>query len=386
MLCGAWPTSSPERDVDPATVLTAAKIARRVPWTRLIAAVVVVGVAMVLFVGGAVTTLLGTPVTDGLETAAPCSVNAVPEQKVGALDAAQTANAATIIRVGQRLGLPERAWVIALATARQESTLRADLDESESDRDSAGLFQQRRHWGTLGERMDAATSAEMFYTGGRNGPSERGLEDINGWESMPVTAAAQAVQVSAFPNAYARWETLARGLVADLAGGTAPAVPAGFTDAQNRCATDALPASFTPLAGATEGEAAVNAAARWLGLPYAWGGGTINGPSESIRSNETQIGFDCSGLVLHAWYQANGTQLPHSAAAIAAGTTPVPTSQVQAGDILSFSDGGRITHDGLYDGRGGMVHAPRTGDVVKLTPNILTDPYWSGRLVSITRP
>ena len=121
-------------------------------------------------------------------------------------------------------------------------------------------------------------------------------------------------------------------------------------------------------------------------MPYAWGGGTTTGPSESIRPHETQIGFDCSGLVLHAWYQANGTRLPHSAAAIAADTTPVPTSQVQAGDILSFSDGGRVTHDGLYDGRGGMIHAPKTGDVVKITPNVLTDPYWSGRLVSITRP
>lgn len=370
--------------MDPVTVLTVARIARRVRWKKVVAGLVVAGLAVVLGTGAVMTTLLGTPVTD--DTTAPCAVTVAEGQTVGSLDAAQTANAATIISVGRRLGLPEQAWIIALATARQESTLRADLDESESDRDSAGLFQQRRHWGTLTERMDPAISAEMFYTGGRGGASERGLVDIGGWESMSVTAAAQAVQVSAFPNAYARWESLARDLVADLAGGTASVVPIGFAVAQNRCATDAIPAGFTALAGSTHGEAAVNAAARWLGLPYAWGGGTITGPSESIRPHETQVGFDCSGLVMHAWYQANGTRLPHSAAAISAMTTPVPSSQVQAGDILSFSDGGRVTHDGLYDGRGGMIHAPKTGDVVKVTPNVLTDPYWSGRLVSITRP
>ncbi len=372
--------------MDPATVLTAARIAGRVRWTKLAAAVAAVGAAGVLFFGAALTTLLDTTVTTDPQASTPCAVTVAGGQTVASLDAAQTANAATIIRVGQRLGLPQQAWVIALATARQESTLRADLDESESDRDSAGLFQQRRHWGSLVERMEPATSAEMFYTGGRNGPSERGLVDIAGWDAMPVTAAAQAVQVSAFPNAYARWEPLARDLVAELAGGAAPIAPVGYVEAQSRCSTEAVPAGFTPLAGATEGEAAVNAAARWLGVPYAWGGGTVNGPSESVRPAETQIGFDCSGLVLHAWYQADGTSLPHSAAAIAAGTTPVPTSQIQAGDILSFSDGGRITHDGLYDGRGGMIHAPRTGDVVKVTPDVLTDPYWSARLVSVTRP
>ncbi|MGL5816627.1 MAG: M23 family metallopeptidase [Phycicoccus sp.] len=127
------------------------------------------------------------------------------------LSPVQTANARTIITVGAGLKVPQRGHIVAVATAMQESTLRADLDESESDRDSAGLFQQRRPWGPLADRMDPVKSSRMFYTGGQGG--QRGLLDIPSWQSKPIAVAAQAVQVSAFPDAYAKWEPLARELV-----------------------------------------------------------------------------------------------------------------------------------------------------------------------------
>jgi murein DD-endopeptidase MepM/ murein hydrolase activator NlpD len=103
-------------------------------------------------------------------------------------------------------------------TAMQESTLR---NLHYGDRDSLGLFQQRAAWATAAERTTPSTSATMFYTGGHGG--QRGLFDIPGWPSMPLWAAAQAVQVSAFPTAYARWERLARTTVAALLGGVVPA-------------------------------------------------------------------------------------------------------------------------------------------------------------------
>ncbi|GAA5013534.1 M23 family metallopeptidase [Actinopolymorpha pittospori] len=124
------------------------------------------------------------------------------------LDEEQVDNAKTIIMMGKRAQVPEYGWVVALATAMQESTLH-NLDYG--DRDSLGLFQQREPWGSAEERQNPEISSTMFYTGGRGG--QNGLLDIPGWENMSVTEAAQAVQISAFPSAYADDEPLARELV-----------------------------------------------------------------------------------------------------------------------------------------------------------------------------
>lgn len=131
----------------------------------------------------------------------------------------QIENAATIIQEAQAAGVPEYGWVVGLATAMQESKLR---NISYGDRDSVGLFQQRAGWGSVDERMDPATSSQYFFTGGSDAGdeySEPGLLDIDGWESMAVTDAAQAVQRSAFPYEYAQWEPIARALVVEVGGG-----------------------------------------------------------------------------------------------------------------------------------------------------------------------
>ncbi|HEY6739008.1 MAG TPA: M23 family metallopeptidase [Actinopolymorphaceae bacterium] len=132
------------------------------------------------------------------------------------LDRDQLANAQTIIAVGKRLKVSEYGWVIAVATAMQESSLR-NLDYGDRPEwGSLGLFQQRPAWGSVAARMNPETSSTMFYTGGKAG--QPGLLDIEGWEQMPVTVAAQAVQRSAFPDAYADDEPLARELVARYGG------------------------------------------------------------------------------------------------------------------------------------------------------------------------
>jgi hypothetical protein len=136
-------------------------------------------------------------------------------------------NARTIVAVGQKLRVPEYGWVVALATAMQESTLQ---NLNYGDRDSLGLFQQRANWGTVSERTDPVTSAQFFYNGGSaaDGVSEAGLLDIPEWQQMSVAEAAQAVQISAFPSAYAKWEPLARDLVAQLGGGAIPGGGCGY--------------------------------------------------------------------------------------------------------------------------------------------------------------
>ncbi len=127
------------------------------------------------------------------------------------------ANARLIIQTGQRLGVPDRGIVIALAAAMQESGLR-NLDYG--DRDSLGLFQQRPStgWGTPAQVLDPGYAAELFY-GGPSNPNAgrtRGLLDIPGWQSMTVAQAAQAVQISAYPDAYAKWESSASAWLAQL--------------------------------------------------------------------------------------------------------------------------------------------------------------------------
>jgi hypothetical protein len=128
------------------------------------------------------------------------------------LDAEQMANAATVSAVGLRRGVSQRAIVVALAVALQESKLR-NLDHlgARNDHDSLGLFQQRpsQGWGTADQIMDQRYAADRFYTA---------LLRVKGWEAMRLTEAAQRVQRSAYPEAYEKWATDAEVLAAAFAG------------------------------------------------------------------------------------------------------------------------------------------------------------------------
>jgi murein DD-endopeptidase MepM/ murein hydrolase activator NlpD len=128
------------------------------------------------------------------------------------LDREQWQVARDVIGVGKGLGVAPRGWVVALAAGMQESGLRP---LPYGDRDSLGVFQQRAAWGNAAQRLNPVSAARMFFTGGHGG--QRGLLDIAAWQSMPVTKAAQAVQVSAYPDAYAKWESLAVRIVEQLA-------------------------------------------------------------------------------------------------------------------------------------------------------------------------
>ncbi|GAB1694876.1 M23 family metallopeptidase [Krasilnikovia sp. M28-CT-15] len=156
-------------------------------------------------------------------TTAGCGVGGVvdPDEKMPRVNhygATQIRNAAIIIKVGSTLKLPPRAWVIAVATAMQESSLNnlGNLG-AHNDHDSLGLFQQRPStgWGTPEQVMDPVYAATKFY---------EKLQTIDGWELMPLTRAAQKVQISAYPDAYAKHEAVATRIVNLLAHGAARAV------------------------------------------------------------------------------------------------------------------------------------------------------------------
>jgi hypothetical protein len=133
------------------------------------------------------------------------------------LTAEQVSNAATIAAVARDRGLPDRAVVIALATAQQESRLR-NLDYG--DRDSLGLFQQRpsQGWGTETQVQDPVYAAGKFYDG---------LVKVPGWDSGRLTDVAQAVQLSGFPEAYQQWEPMATELVAAMTEDSSHALSCG---------------------------------------------------------------------------------------------------------------------------------------------------------------
>ena len=123
--------------------------------------------------------------------------------------------ASLMAAIAQRRGLPPRATTIAIATAFQESKIH-NIDYG--DRDSVGLFQQRpsQGWGTVEQIMDPRYSTGAFYDA---------LVTIDGYESMVINDAAQRVQRSGFPQAYAQHEDYARALASALRGYS----PAQFT-------------------------------------------------------------------------------------------------------------------------------------------------------------
>ncbi|WP_036553871.1 hypothetical protein [Nocardioides insulae] len=169
---------------------------------RLLAAVVLIGVVAAVAVA-AWRQLGGQPTVPRSQT---CT--AVVGDLAARLDLDQSGNAALIVALSVRRGLPARAGTIALATAMQESKL-YNIDYG--DRDSLGLFQQRpsQGWGTPAQVRDPVHATERFYDG---------LVTVGGYESMPITDAAQAVQRSAYPEAYAQHESAARALASALSG------------------------------------------------------------------------------------------------------------------------------------------------------------------------
>ncbi|GAA1234909.1 C40 family peptidase [Oryzihumus leptocrescens] len=304
------------------------------------------------------------------ESASSCStVTGGAAVSVADLTPEQVANAQSIVAVGRKLDVPPYGWVVAVATAMQESGLR---NLRYGDRDSLGLFQQRAGWGSAQDRTNPVAAARMFYEGGAGG--QPGLLKVPGFEGLPLTQAAQAVQRSAFPGAYGRWEGLARQVVGNPTVLSATCYDAG---------------AFT--SDGSPGASAVSAALSVIGTPYSWGGGGPAGPSRGFGAGAAVAGFDCSSLAQYAWFTATGVRLPRVTDQIAASLPHVPRGAgLRPGDLLFFhapSDpAGSYHHMGIYDGQGNMVHAPQTGKTVEVVHDVMHVPYFAGQFAFAARP
>jgi hypothetical protein len=126
------------------------------------------------------------------------------------LDDAQVDNAKAIVKAAKETGVGERGAVIGVATSLQESKL-YNLGHlgAYNDHDSEGLFQQRPSsgWGTSEQITNPDYASKAFFNG---------LKNVGGWQNLPLTTAAQTVQVSAYPYAYAQWEEQAADVVQQL--------------------------------------------------------------------------------------------------------------------------------------------------------------------------
>ncbi|MGW2056256.1 C40 family peptidase [Streptomyces sp. NPDC001840] len=292
--------------------------------------------------------------------------------------AEQVPNARTIQATGVAMHIPARGQIVALATALQESGLR---NLTYGDRDSLGLFQQRpsQGWGTAEQIMQPVYAATKFY---------ESLRKVPGWESLTVTQAAQAVQRSGFPDAYAKWEPLATALQKAIeplltatgnpspdpvtSGPDSPSVPSA--DPAGGCAADGdgsgfgtIPAGALPAGYAIPADAPlkVRTAIRWalgqLGTPYQWGGSCTDshGPDPMGRC-------DCSSLMQQS-YKAAGVTLTRTTSTQVKEGKPVPADALAPGDLVFTGGTAEVPeHVGMVIGQGLIVNAPHTGDVVRI--------------------
>ncbi|MGW3715614.1 C40 family peptidase [Streptomyces sp. NPDC005133] len=294
--------------------------------------------------------------------------------------AEQAPNAKTIQATGVAMNIPVRGQIVALSTALQESGLR---NLTYGDRDSLGLFQQRssQGWGTANEILDPVHSSTKFY---------EALEKVSGWQSLSVTQAAQAVQRSGFPEAYAKWEPLATALqqaieplLSKTSGASPSPSPSGSAgtgspspSTADGCATGgdgtgfgsippgAVPAGYKIPAGAPP---KVQTAIRWalgqLDTPYQWGGTCTDSYGSDPMGR-----CDCSSLMQQS-YKAAGVTLTRTTYTQVKDGKAISADALRPGDLV-FTEGTAEVpeHVGLFIGQGLIINAPHTGDVVRIAP------------------
>lgn len=231
----------------------------------------------------------------------------------------QLQNASQVLATARTLNISEEGLTVMLITALQESkfwlyangtvpdSLNYPHDQVGSDHDSVNVFQQRANWGSVEDRMDLSYATKAFFGGptGPNGGSPAGLLDKAGWEDMDPGEAAQAVQVSAFPDAYEQWVPAAKTLLDALGGGSSSCTGGSATgtvvmplDTPFNMTSDFGPRD-SPTAGASTWHAAIDLQ-NWpnpCGKPvYAMMDGTVTENSRLYLSVQHADGFVISYL------------------------------------------------------------------------------------------
>jgi len=214
------------------------------------------------------------------------------------LTVVQLQHASTINAVGLARAIPERGRIIAVATAYQESSLR---NRPNGDRDSVGLFQQRpsQGWGTAEQIMDPIYAAGKFYDA---------LLQVQDWQDMSLTDAAQAVQYSGFPDAYAKWEPQATTLVQGLSGGSVLTLSCAAGARQPTSEAPVRPAPAGSDNATPELTATLAAAQAELG-GLAIDSVADDGLSATVTASVPELDPAAAGRALAAWAVAHATSM-----------------------------------------------------------------------------
>lgn len=243
------------------------------------------------------------------------AVSAGPIPPTDGWDAEQLSHVATILVVGSAKGAPPWGLVVATATAMQESGLRNLAGGAD---DSIGLFQQRpsQGWGTPEQLRSPAYQAGKFFDK---------LLTIEGWQQMSLTEAAQKVQQSAYPNAYAKHTAEAIRLVSRVGSTLGLAIPSDL----EQCASACVVVTATDADSCVEASTVFGRAQSWL---TAWSGGPVpylssGDPADWFRGYRR----DCSGYVSMA-LGLDGPGL--NTAGLAARSTVVSKVDLRPGDLL----------------------------------------------------
>lgn len=243
-----------------------------------------------------------------------------------------------------------------------------DLDDRKAELDSSSkvLADKQAQQKSLKSQLQSSVDQQQQLLSGANADLAAAVQAEQ--ERQAAAAAAKAAaeaqaREKAAADAAAAAAARAATTTAPKAGrsttttGATPAStsrPASPAPSPSQPAQPAAPAPVIPVAPPSGGAGgAVAAAQSVLGVPYRWAGAS------------PATGFDCSGLTMWAWARA-GKSLPHSSGAQFSSTQRVPVSQAQPGDLVFY--GSPISHVGLYIGGGMMIHAPHTGDVVRVAP------------------
>lgn len=352
----------------------------------------------------------------------------------------QRRNAAIIMRVGKQVGASSRDLLIALMTAMQESGLR---NVNYGDRDSLGLFQQRTSmdWGSTKQIMNPEYAARAFFLGAG---TNKGLLDYDQRNSWSLTQAAQQVQRSAYPDAYAKHEDAARKLLGNInpgdentpgtLGAATTGVPDGPTLGQaleetlgshldgatseggalGEVSNSALGEVASPLGEVTSSALATTGGVGELAPAGAqvpdWAlpsveeltGQKVEVGPDGWRGEVAQLarkmlgtpyvwggtspnGFDCSGLLQYV-YGKVGINLPRISADQARSGKRIGFDNLRVGDLVALDNSSRNSgadHIGIAIGNGMVIHAPRPGASVEIAK--LNDVFAGGWGVRVSR-
>ncbi len=253
---------------------------------------------------------------------------------------------------GGPVGFLERATFMQVLANRHDAMVRQEKAASTV----ANLFERQAGQTMKGQRDATRAAAAARQTATAAVARQRaGVKQIQRQKAGLVVALARA---------KAHYATLQRKHAAAVRPPMAPLPHAAPPRANIRQLSRSL------ARGSGLGGLAAQAALRWIGTPYSWGGGNPGGPTLGIEQGAHTVGFDCSGLVTYAWARA-GVRLVHYATT-QYNSGPHPTrDQLRPGDLLFFAHNpanpGTIHHVGIYIGHDQMVEAPFTGARVRVS-------------------